>query len=68
MGMSTNRLNEIEREKRGVSAETAVLLGALTRVDAEFWYRLQSHHDLWNALQKVGPQAKKIKPLRPPKS
>ena len=42
MGMSSNRLNEIEREKRGVSPETAVLLGALTGVSAEFWYRLRA--------------------------
>ena len=67
MGISLNRLNEIEREKRGVSPETAVLLGALTGASAEFWYTLQCNHDLWNALQSVGPAAKKIKRLRPPK-
>lgn len=67
MGMSINRLNEIERGKRGVSAETAVLLSALTGVSAEFWYRLQANHDLWNAMQSMRSRAKKITRIRPPK-
>lgn len=65
MGISTNRLNEIERGKRGVSPETAVLFGALTRTSPEFWHKMQGNHDLWHALQRMKSQAKKIKPLYP---
>lgn len=67
MRMSLNRLNEIERGKRGVSPETAVLLSALTGTSAEFWFKLQGNHDLWNAMQAMKVQAKKIKPLWPAK-
>jgi antitoxin HigA-1 len=67
MGMSINRLNEIERGKRGVSPETAVLLCALTGVSAEFWYRLQANHDLWNAMQSMRSRAKKIPRIYPSK-
>src|SRR5262245_37449070 len=51
MGMSMNRLNEIVKGKRGVTAETAVLMDALTGVDARFWLQLQLDHDLWHALR-----------------
>jgi addiction module HigA family antidote len=68
MGISINRLNEIEREKRGLSPETAVLLSALTGVTAEFWYQLQANHDLWQAMQSMRSRAKKIKRIYPPKS
>src|ERR1051326_6505564 len=51
MGMSTNRLNEIVKGKRGVTAETAVLLAALTGTSPQFWATLQSDHDLWHALR-----------------
>src|SRR4030095_2997695 len=56
MGMSTNRLDEIERGKRGVSPETAVLFAAVSGTRPEFWYRLQSNHDLWQAINAMkGP-------------
>lgn len=51
MGMSTNRLNEIVAGKRGVTAETAVLFGALTGTDPRVWLHLQADHDLWHALR-----------------
>jgi antitoxin HigA-1 len=53
LGISVNYLNQIELEKSPVSADVAVRLSALTRVSAEFWMRLQSHHDLWHAIQKA---------------
>jgi len=63
MGISVNRLNEIERGKRGVTPETAVLLSALTGASAQMWTSLQSNHDLWNAMQSMKARAKKIKPM-----
>jgi addiction module HigA family antidote len=53
MGMSTNRLNEICSKKRGVTAETAVLMGALTGTSPQMWLHLQADYDLWHALQDV---------------
>lgn len=43
------RLNAIVNGRRAVSADTALLLEALTRWDAEIWMRLQAKWDLWHA-------------------
>lgn len=51
MGVSTNRLNELVRAKRGVTAETALRLAQLLGTSPEFWLNLQMTFDLWHALQ-----------------
>jgi addiction module HigA family antidote len=51
MGVSTNRLNELVRGKRGVTAETALRLAQLLGTSPEFWLNLQMMSDLWHALQ-----------------
>jgi len=45
----TNRVNEIIRGKRGVTAETALLLAEYFKNSAEFWMNLQTAHDLTRA-------------------
>ena len=62
MGMSLNRLNEILAGKRPVTPESALLLGALTGIDARFWLHMQADYDLWHALQRT--DLSKIRPLR----
>jgi antitoxin HigA-1 len=57
MGVPLNRLNEIIRGKRGVSADTALRLARLLDTSAELWLGLQSDWDLWHAaraLRKAG--------------
>jgi antitoxin HigA-1 len=49
MHIPLNRLNQIIRAKRGVTADTALLLSALTGTSAEFWLNLQGKWDLWHA-------------------
>jgi addiction module HigA family antidote len=49
MGISTNRLNELVRGKRGVTAATAIRLARLLGTSAEFWMNLQTTWDLWHA-------------------
>jgi addiction module HigA family antidote len=49
MGMSTNRLNELIRGKRGVTADTALRLSRLLGTSPEFWLNLQMTSDLWHA-------------------
>ena len=51
MGVSTNRLNELVRAKRGVTAETALRLAQLLGTSPEFWLNLQMTFDLWHALR-----------------
>lgn len=49
MGMSLNRLNEIVKGKRGVTADTALRFAMLTGTTAEFWMNLQTAVDLYDA-------------------
>lgn len=51
MGIPLNRLNEIVRGKRGVSADTALRLARLLDTSAEIWLGLQNDWDLWHAAQ-----------------
>ena len=49
MKISTNRLNELIRGKRGVTAATALRLADLLGTSPEFWLNLQTGWDLWHA-------------------
>ncbi|MDR1990934.1 MAG: HigA family addiction module antidote protein [Acidobacteriaceae bacterium] len=49
MGISANRLNEIVRGKRGVTADTALRLAKLLKTSPEFWMNLQRNYDLYYA-------------------
>ena len=49
MNIPFQRLNAIVKGRRAVSADTTLLLEALTRWDAEIWLRLQAKWDLWHA-------------------
>src|SRR5581483_9632398 len=49
LGISTTRLNEIIRSKRGVTADTAWRLGDWLGTGPEVWMDLQSKWDLWHA-------------------
>lgn len=49
-----NRLTEIIRGQRAVSAETALRLGRYFGTGAAFWMNLQSNYDLALAEQELG--------------
>jgi len=49
IGVPANRLTEIVRERRSVSADTAIRLGKYFGTDARFWINLQVAHDLSKA-------------------
>ena len=49
MRIPMNRLNEIIRGRRGVTADTALRLARLFKTSPEFWMGLQSDWDLWHA-------------------
>ena len=51
MRISANRLNELIRKKRGVTAQTALSLADLLHTSPEFWLNLQTSWDLWHAYQ-----------------
>ena len=49
MGIPLNRLNEIIRGRRTITADTAIRLGRLFKMAPEFWTSLQADWDLWHA-------------------
>jgi addiction module HigA family antidote len=49
MGISAARVRTLLRGRRGVTAETALLLAAALGTTPEFWMNLQTAHDLWHA-------------------
>src|SRR3989339_1527301 len=57
LGISLNRLNEIVLGERGVTADTALRLGQLFGMSAQFWMRLQADWDLHLAIERQRRQA-----------
>ena len=55
MGIPVNRLNEVVRGKRGISADTALRLARLFDTSAEFWMNLQTASDLDRASRSLEP-------------
>lgn len=49
MDVPIQRINTLINEKRGVTAETAILLSRVLKTSAEFWMNLQSIYDLYEA-------------------
>lgn len=58
-----NRLTEIIRQNRGVTADTALRLGRFFNTTAEFWMNLQTGHDLSKTEHDEISELDKIKPL-----
>ena len=63
MNVPFQRLNAIAKGRRSVSADTALLLEALTGWDAQVWLTLQAKCDLWHAMKARGNRPK-VRPLR----
>jgi antitoxin HigA-1 len=53
MGVPANRITAILNGTRGITAETAILLGRRFGNSAEFWLGLQMEHDLEVARAKM---------------
>ena len=53
LNIPTQRVNELVKGKRGITPETAILLGAFFHTTAEFWMNLQTGYDLAKAHRKM---------------
>jgi antitoxin HigA-1 len=51
VGVPSNRITAILAGSRGVTAETAILLGERFGTSPEFWLNLQTAHDLEEAIR-----------------
>jgi addiction module HigA family antidote len=73
MGLSSNalakaihvtpaRVNEIVKEQRGITADTALRLARYFGTDAQTWLNLQQHYELECAQRELGPALREIRP------
>lgn len=49
LGVPGNRISDLVRQRRDVSADTAIRLGRYFETDPRFWLNLQAAHDLSKA-------------------
>ncbi|MCJ7806012.1 MAG: HigA family addiction module antitoxin [Clostridia bacterium] len=64
LGVSRQTINELLRERRGVSPEMALRLSRLFGNTPEFWLNAQREVDLWDASRKLKRIVKRIQPLK----
>jgi antitoxin HigA-1 len=62
--VTPTRINDILRERRGITADTALRLARFFGTDAESWLNLQSHYDVQCAEDLAGQAIKRIRPLQ----
>ncbi len=60
IGVTTARINEIVRERRGITADTALRLARYFGTDAQSWMNLQQRYDLECAKDAIGSMLSKI--------
>lgn len=63
VGVSRQSINELLRERRGVSLEMALRLARLFGNSPEFWLKAQQAVELWDAAQAAKEDVERIKPL-----
>ena len=77
MGLSANalaialhvpapRINDIVREQRGITADTAMRLGRFFSMSAEFWMGLQADYEMARARDALAEDLKSIRPWKAP--
>jgi antitoxin HigA-1 len=59
MRVSPQKINDIVRGKRGITADTALRLSIALGTSPEFWMGLQSDYDLEMVLDVLGDQLQK---------
>ncbi len=62
LGVTPARINEIAREKRGISADTALRLARFFGTDVQSWLNLQQQYDICCAEDALGKTLKAIRP------
>lgn len=65
LGITANRLNEVVKNKRGISADTALRLAAYFSTTAQFWLNVQDAWDLWHELRRGAQIYGAIRQRRP---
>jgi antitoxin HigA-1 len=61
LNVTAARINEIVRERRGVSADTALRLARYFKTDLQSWLNLQANYDLQCAEDAAGRSINRIR-------
>ena len=64
LGVSRQTMNDLLRERRGVSPAMALRLSRLFSNSPEFWLNAQRAVDLWDAEKALKTRVERIKPLK----
>jgi addiction module HigA family antidote len=64
LGVTPARINEIVRERRGISADTALRLARYFNTSHQLWLNLQSNYDVQCAEDAAGKVISRIQPWR----
>ena len=62
LNVAPARINEIVRERRGISADTALRLARYFKTDVQSWLNLQANYDLQCAQDAAGRSINRIRP------
>lgn len=63
IGVPANRINEIIRGRRGITADTDLRLARFFKLSEGYWLRLQNAFDMMEARRAVGKSISKIRPF-----
>ncbi len=62
VGVPSNRINELVRGRRGVTADTDLRLARYFGLSEGYWLRLQNTYDIMEARREAGKAIARIKP------
>ncbi|MDX2298644.1 MAG: HigA family addiction module antitoxin [Xanthomonadaceae bacterium] len=63
LGVTPARVNEIVRERRSISADTALRLARYFGTDAQSWLNLQQRYEIELARDALGAELNRIRPM-----
>jgi addiction module HigA family antidote len=63
LGVTPARINEIAREQRGITADTALRLARYFGTSVDLWLNLQRRYDVERARDSLGETLQNIVPL-----
>lgn len=63
LGVTRQTVNDIVREKRGLSPDMCLRLARLFGTTPQFWLNMQSKVDLWNSMELHHDDIEAITPL-----
>jgi addiction module HigA family antidote len=64
IGVPFQRINQIVKQKRSVTPDTALRFAQLLGTTPEFWLNLQQNWDLYEAMTESAREISRIKPLK----